>query len=89
MDGISVHTSRVRAGECLAEAHPAEADIVIGVNSLGYLPAEKLYALAGNDVYCHARFTGEYPTVISCAMYIALHRGFRVNSIELYSLKLI
>ena len=26
---------------------------------------------------------------ISCAMYIALHRGFRVNSIELYSLKLI
>ena len=26
---------------------------------------------------------------ISCAMYSALHRGFRVNSIELYSLKLI
>ena len=26
---------------------------------------------------------------ISCAMYIAFHRGFRVNSIELYSLKLI
>ena len=37
---------------------------MIGANSLGYLPAEKLYALAGNDVYCHACFTGEYPTVI-------------------------
>ena len=192
MDGISVHTARVRAGECLAEAHPVEADIVIGVpdsgldaalgfsrasgipygigliknkyigrtfiapdhrldqvkiklsaigdvvsgkrivliddsivrgttsgrivkllreagareihmrissppflhpcyygtdidsqehliachhsveeiaemigaDSLGYLPAEKLYALAGEDVYCHACFTGDYPTAI-------------------------
>ena len=37
---------------------------MIGADSLGYLPAEKLYALAGEDVYCHACFTGEYPTVI-------------------------
>ena len=35
MDGISVHTARVRAGECLAEAHPVEADIVIGVPDSG------------------------------------------------------
>lgn len=26
--------------------------------------AELRSALAGNDVYCHACFTGEYPTVI-------------------------
>ena len=37
---------------------------MIGADSLGYLPAEKLYAMAGEDVYCHACFTGDYPTAI-------------------------
>lgn len=35
MDGCSVHGSRVRAGEFLAEEHPVEADIVIGVPDSG------------------------------------------------------
>ena len=35
IDGVSVHASRIRAGEILAQAHPAEADIVIGVPDSG------------------------------------------------------
>ena len=37
---------------------------IIGADSLGYLPVEELCALAGPDVYCHACFTGDYPTAI-------------------------
>ena len=35
IDGVSVHSARVRAGRILAEAHPADADIVIGVPDSG------------------------------------------------------
>ena len=35
IDGVSVHTARVRAGRILAHTHPAEADIVIGVPDSG------------------------------------------------------
>ena len=49
MDGISVHTFRVRAGECLAEAHPAEADIVIA-GCLAQRDGEKLLD-TGTDLY--------------------------------------
>lgn len=35
IDGISVHESRKKAGEILAKAYPAEADIVIGVPDSG------------------------------------------------------
>ena len=35
IDGVSVHEARVRAGEILANAHPAEADLVIGVPDSG------------------------------------------------------
>lgn len=35
IDGISVHESRIRAGEILAKVHPADADIVIGVPDSG------------------------------------------------------
>lgn len=35
IDGISVHESRKKAGEILAEVYPAEADIVIGVPDSG------------------------------------------------------
>ncbi len=35
IDGVSVHESRVRAGELLAERYPAEADVVIGVPDSG------------------------------------------------------
>lgn len=35
IDGISVHAARKMAGQILAECHPAEADIVIGVPDSG------------------------------------------------------
>ena len=35
IDGVSVHESRRKAGELLAERYPAEADIVIGVPDSG------------------------------------------------------
>ena len=37
---------------------------IIGADTLGYLPVEELCALAGKNVYCHACFTGKYPTAI-------------------------
>lgn len=35
IDGISVHEARVRAGQILAQEHPAQADVVIGVPDSG------------------------------------------------------
>ena len=35
IDGVSVHASRVRAGEILAKAHPVKADLVIGAPDSG------------------------------------------------------
>lgn len=35
IDGVSVHSARVKAGKILAEAHPVDADIVIGVPDSG------------------------------------------------------
>lgn len=35
IDGVGVHSARVKAGECLARENPAEADIVIGVPDSG------------------------------------------------------
>ena len=35
IDGVSVHDSRVKAGRILAKAHPADADIVVGVPDSG------------------------------------------------------
>lgn len=35
IDGVSVHTARVRAGRILAKTHPVDADIVIGVPDSG------------------------------------------------------
>lgn len=35
IDGVSVHSSRVAAGRILAKAHPAEADMVVGVPDSG------------------------------------------------------
>ena len=37
---------------------------MIGVDSLGYLPIEKLYKLTDSKEYCAACFQGEYPTKI-------------------------
>ena len=41
-----------------------EIAALIGADSLGYLPAEALPQLAGNDGICTACFTGSYPTKV-------------------------
>ena len=35
LDGVSVHAARVRAGRCLAQDYPVEADVVVGVPDSG------------------------------------------------------
>ena len=50
MEGISVHQSRRKAGEILAQAHPVDADIVIGVPDSG-LDAALGYAEASGIPY--------------------------------------
>ena len=37
---------------------------IVGADSLGYLPAERLGALIGRDCCCNACFTGQYPTPV-------------------------
>ena len=37
---------------------------IIGADSLGFLPAEKLSGLSGNEDYCSACFGGGYPTEV-------------------------
>ena len=50
VDGISVHASRLKAGECLAKSAPVEADVVIGVPDSG-LDAALGYARASGIPY--------------------------------------
>ena len=50
IDGVAVHEARMRAGAALAKAHPAEADVVIGVPDSG-LDAALGYARASGVPY--------------------------------------
>ena len=50
IDGSSVHRARVRAGELLAQEHPVEADVVIGVPDSG-IDAAIGYARASGIPY--------------------------------------
>ena len=52
--------------EQLAANHhtPAELAELMGADSLGYLPVEKLPELIGSEELCRACFTGEYPTAV-------------------------
>lgn len=50
IDGVSVHSSRVKAGTILAKEHPVEADVVIGVPDSG-LDAALGYSKASGIPY--------------------------------------
>ncbi len=50
MDGLDVHSCRVKQGEALYKEHPLEADIVIAVPDSG-IPAAMGYAKASNIPY--------------------------------------
>ena len=41
-----------------------EITSIIGADSLGYLALEDLAEMIGSENYCHACFSGEYPTAI-------------------------
>ena len=43
---------------------PVEIAAILGVDSLGYLPAGELETLTENRAFCSACFTGDYPTRI-------------------------
>ncbi len=59
IDGVSVHSARVRAGEILAKAHPADADIVIGVPDSG-LDAAVGYSKASGIPYAIGLIKNKY-----------------------------
>lgn len=50
IDGVSVHAARLRAGRILAQTHPAEADVVVGVPDSG-LDAALGYSRASGIPY--------------------------------------
>jgi amidophosphoribosyltransferase len=54
-------------GELIASSHSiAEIQEHLGVDSLGYLSLEGMLAAAGpDDRYCHACFSGDYPTDVA------------------------
>lgn len=51
IDGISVYDSRVKAGKILAQEHPAEADVVVGVPNSGLIAAYG-YSMESKIPYC-------------------------------------
>jgi len=61
IDGQSVHDARINAGRCLADEHPIDADVVIGVPDSGLIAA-KGYSLATgipyNDGFIKNRYIG-------------------------------
>lgn len=59
IDGQSVYSSRIRAGEILAEKYPADADIVIGVPESG-LAAAVGYSRGSNLPYCMGFYKNSY-----------------------------
>ncbi|MBK5253829.1 MAG: amidophosphoribosyltransferase [Peptostreptococcaceae bacterium] len=50
IDGVSVHSARIRAGRCLAQDYPVEADVVVGVPDSG-LDAAVGYSLESGIPY--------------------------------------
>lgn len=59
VDGQSVHDSRMLAGALLAEEHPVEADVVIGVPDSGLVAAKGYAAASGipyNDGFIKNRY---------------------------------
>ena len=59
LDGISVYNSRIMAGKILAQMHPAEADIVVGVPDSGNAAAMG-FALQSNIPYGVAFIKNNY-----------------------------
>lgn len=59
IEGVSVHSARVRAGEILAKSHPVDADVVIGVPDSG-LDAALGYSRASGIPYSIGLIKNKY-----------------------------
>ena len=60
VDGVSVYNSRIMAGKILAQMHPAEADIVIGVPDSGNAAAMGYCPAVRNPIRCTAFVKNSY-----------------------------
>ena len=78
IDGISVHSARVRAGEVLAKTHPVEADIVIGVPDSG-LDAAIGYSRASGIPYGIGMIKNKYVG----RTFISPVQGERVDGVKI------
>ena len=78
LDGVSVHAARKKAGELLAQTHPADADVVIGVPDSG-LDAALGYAEASGIPYGIGLIKNKYIG----RTFIAPSQSERVNSVRL------
>lgn len=59
LDGISVYSARIRAGECLAASYPIDADLVTGVPESG-IPAAVGFAKASGIPFVQAFHKNSY-----------------------------
>ena len=78
IDGVSVHNSRIKAGEILAQAHPVEADIVVGVPDSG-LDAALGYAKASGIPYGIGLMKNKYIG----RTFISPGQGHRVDQVRI------
>ena len=78
IDGVSVHASRVRAGEILAKTHPVKADLVIGAPDSG-LDAALGFSRASGIPYGIGLIKNKYIG----RTFISPGRGARVDGVRI------
>ena len=61
---VEQETNGLLTDERMPKVPVEEIAKIIGVDSLGYLATDELRELVGNDDFCSACFTNEYPTSI-------------------------
>ena len=78
IDGVSVHASRVKAGEILAKSHPVEADVVIGAPDSG-LDAALGFSRESGIPYCVGLIKNKY----TGRTFISPGQGARVDGVKI------
>ena len=78
IDGISVHSARIRAGEILAKCYPADADIVIGVPDSG-IDAAIGFSRASGIPYTNGLIKNKYIG----RTFISPEQSSRLNQVKL------
>ena len=78
IDGVSVHSARVKAGEILAKCHPAKADIVIGVPDSG-IDAALGFSRASGIPYTNGLIKNKYIG----RTFISPEQSSRLNQVKL------